>query len=468
MRFKKGLALATASALTLSAMTGCANKVGVDKYSTTVGATYGDEKIYLDEILFYTKLEQESMDYMYDMYKAFGYFSDMSREQFYDALYTEDLTAWQVVKESVVSTIYQTHVLNDYAKDNNIALSDKDLEKVEEEVKEFTEGEHKYLLDGTNISEETIRRIITQNALANRAHDQMGEGYDKEVDREQYQVAHAYYFSVAKDDNANTNELDRAWRLYSKFEDAYEKAEKDITKVDLDKIKADLAEPEGTTDTVTVYKYEDTGIFVGQVAATKAQEENKTDEDATITQPTELQKTVAEMTAGQFKLIEDANAYYVLFLSEEDNDKSTQEKIDAEYATRKEAKFVENYAELLKTAKEIKVNTTSYDANIVYKAINYPVQEVTTTEDATPEATTAEATTAEATTAEVPTAEATTAEATTAEAPTEEATTEEASAEDATTGEEATEEEPTEEVTEEATEEPAVEATEEVAPTDAE
>ena len=458
MRFKKGLAVVAASVMTLSAMTGCSNKVSKDKFSTTAGATYGDEKIYLDEFLFYTKLNQASMDNMYNYYKAWGYMEGISLEQFYQQPYTEELTAWQVVKEEVVSTVYQTRVLNDYAKEHNITLSDKDLEKVEEEVKEYTEGEHKYLLDGTNISEETIRRIITANALANRAHDQMGEGYDTTVDRSHYRVAHAYYFTVAKDNDSETDEAGRAFWINQKYRNAFEKAGNKIEDVDLDTIKADLAEPEGAEHKVSVYVYKDQPVFVGQVAAQAAKEAEQTEEEkqaeegTATTQITKLVRAVSEMSAGEFKEIEDDNAYYVLYLSEEDNEKSTQEKIDAEYETRKEAKFVEDYKELLKTAKKIKVNNTAYDANIVYQSITYPTQAPTETPV---ETTPAETTTDAATTTE---AETTTEAVTTteAEAPTEAGTT--ASDEEITTEAEASEEAPT---SEEATAE-AVNTTEEV------
>ena len=175
-------------------------------------------------------------------------------------------------------------------------------------------------------------------------------------------------------------------------------------------------------------------------------------------------KAVAALSEGEFAKTEDENYYYAVYLSAKDDAESTQSRIDQEIATRKEAKFNENYKTLLETAKELKLKGSVFDANIKVSAINYPTQAPveSTSEEVT------EAGTAEATTAEVTTAEATTAEATTAEATTEEVSTEEATAEDATTGEEATEEGSTEEVTEEATEEPTVEATEEVAPTDAE
>ena len=451
MRFKKGLAIVTAFALTLSALTGCSRaKVDKKEFSSTVAATFGDENIYLDEMLFYTRLEQSSLDYYYSLYTAFGMFQG-TLEEFYKqkGMFEDDMTNWEAVKQGVLHIVYQTHVLNDYANEHGITLTDTDKENIANEVKEFTEGEHAYIVEGTEISAEAIERFITQNALANRAHIQLCEGYDPEVDREAFLVARVYYLQIAKDKDDQTDEAARIDAVYNAFRDAYDKAEKDITKVDLDKIVADFTDAEDAEHRIKVVCDKDTTMSVGGVDTTHA-------------------KAVAALSEGEFAKTEDENYYYAVYLSAKDDAESTQSRIDQEIETRKEAKFNENYKTLLETAKELKLKGSVFDANIKVSAINYPTQAPveSTSEEVT------EAGTAEATTAEVTTAEVTTAEATTAEAPTEEATTEEASVEDATTGEEATEEGPTEEVTEEATveatEEPTVEATEEVAPTDAE
>ena len=172
MRFKKGLAVLTASVMTLSALSGCSNKVSKDKFSTTVGATYGDQKIYLEEFQFYTKLYQPQFDqseipmlqYWYGLLPQ-----NMSLEQLYSEKVEMSnghyMTPTQMLKEYVVKVVYQTRVLNDYAKENGITLSDDDQKKIDEKVKEYTEGDSKYLLEGTTVSEETIKRILTEKAM---------------------------------------------------------------------------------------------------------------------------------------------------------------------------------------------------------------------------------------------------------------------------------------------------------------
>ena len=464
MRFKKGLAVLTASVMTLSALSGCSNKVSKDKFSTTVGATYGDQKIYLEEFQFYTKLYQPQFDqseipmlqYWYGLLPQ-----NMSLEQLYSEKVEMSnghyMTPTQMLKEYVVKVVYQTRVLNDYAKENGITLSDDDQKKIDEKVKEYTEGDSKYLLEGTTVSEETIKRILTENALAQKAHDKLGEGYDKTVDRELFRVAKAYYFTVNKDSDDKTDEKSRAEAVYSEFKSKFEEAGKKIESVDLKAIKDKFTDAEGTENRLQTLLSEDVTIFVGAVAAEEAEKENEEHEEgdghdheheSTVTQ---LQKEAAAMAAGDYKLIDDTNAYYIVYLSETDNEKSTQQKIDAEYEKRKEAKFAENYAELLKTAPEIKVNNTNYDANIVYSAIEYPTQP--TEPETTPGATEAVPTTAAPTTEVATTEDTTTTEALTTEEATEAATEEgetEAGTEEAT--EAATAEGETEAGTEEATE----------------
>lgn len=484
MRFKKGLALAAASAMALTAVTGCsgANKVSLKNFSTTSAATYGNEPIYLDELLFYARMEQASMEYVYSLYSSWGFISD-PLDKYYDSIYDEEhnLTAWQAVKQGTVREVYQTRVLSDYAKEHDITLSESDLKKVEEEVSHYMTGDEAYLLDGLDLSEELIKRIFTDNALANRAHEKLSEGYDETINREDFRVARAYYFTIPKDEYEDTDEEQRAKDVLAAFQDAYEKADKKIAEVKMSTI-ADEYSDKDETETTTAAAGE--VITASTEAAAESTAAAETKHKVTVTTHTnqtisiggseaKLAKGIADLTNDSFVFLSDETYYYALFLSERDDDESTQSRIDSELETRKTEKFNENYAELLKSAPEIKVNKKIFDANIVYRKINYPEA---TTEEPTEEVTTAETTTAETTTDEATTAEVTTAEATTAEETTEEVTTEEAATEDTTaeadsesalteeapTEEGATEEAPTgEAVTEEApsAEEETVEAT---------
>gem|GEM_PF-6245506 len=371
--------------------------------------------------------------------------------------------------------MYQTRVLNDYAKENNITLSDDDVKKVEEEVKHFTTGDEAYLFEGTVVNEDLLRRFFTENAIANRVHEKLFEGYDPSVNEVDYRVARGSYFVISKDKYEDTDEAQRAKDVLAAVEAEYEKKDKKIEDVDFDKIAKEFSDKdetetptteagettgegetttaaaEGETTTaaaaeekhlVKVYSYKDTTIYIGGT-------DNK------------LAAAAKDLAVGTFAQTEDDNNIYILYVSEPTDKDATQSRINSEIHSRKEKQFEKKYAELLKDAPKIEVKDSVYDKNLVYKEIPYPTTEAPSeeepvTEETTQEVTTAEATTAEETTAEATTEEATAEEATTGEAATEEATSEEAATDDASTKAETedvtTEEVPTEEAPSEAEE----------------
>lgn len=472
------MALAAAFAMTLTAVCGCASnkKVSESEYSKTVGATYGKEKIYLDELFIYHRFAQKEMDETFDVYKDWGFLAaDVTREEFYGARLSGELTVLQTVKQSAVASLYQTRVLNDYAKENNITLSDDDVKKVEEEVKHFTTGDEAYLFEGTVVNEDLLRRFFTENAIANRVHEKLFEGYDPSVNEVDYRVARGSYFVISKDKYEDTDEAQRAKDVLAAVEAEYEKKDKKIEDVDFDKIAKEFSDKdetetptteagettgegetttaaaEGETTTaaaaeekhlVKVYSYKDTTIYIGGT-------DNK------------LAAAAKDLAVGTFAQTEDDNNIYILYVSEPTDKDATQSRINSEIHSRKEKQFEKKYAELLKDAPKIEVKDSVYDKNLVYKEIPYPTTEAPSeeepvTEETTQEVTTAEATTAEETTAEATTEEATAEEATTGEAATEEATSEEAATDDTSTKAETedvtTEEVPTEEAPSEAEE----------------
>ena len=456
MRFKKGLTLAAASAMALTAVTGCAGarKVSESKFPTTVGATYGDEKIYLDELFFYARLEQSSYDATYDWLAGYGFIT-YSLDEYYKKIYDEDnnLTTWNVVRQSAVRLAQQTRVLRDYAKEHDITLSEEDIKKVEEEVGCFTTGEEAYLFADTCVTEELIKQILTDNALANRAHEKLCEGYDPTINKADYRVARGYYFLIPKDKYDDTDEEQRANDVLAAVKAAYAEKEKKIEDVDFNAIADQFTDKEKTAETPTNEAGET--VEATEAATQEAKEEQHLikvygykDEAITIGgSDSKLASVASYLPVGTFAKADDDQYYYIVYVSEPTDEKSTQSKIDQAISDRKEEKFKENYAEVLKNAPELKVKDAVLDLNLVFTEIQYP--ETTTAEPESEEPTTEEGTekvtTAEATTAEVTTEEATTEEVTTEEAPTAEEVTEDASAEETNAEEATTEEAPSEE-----------------------
>lgn len=156
---KRFLAGSLASVMALGMMTGCTTvrKSDLsDDYSQVVAATYGDEKIYLDEVNYYLRNKQL-------MYEYYGAVYGMN------LLETED--AQNSLRTEVMSIIYQTRVLCEHASEYKVELTDEDKKLVQESVDEILSSENnKTFLEVAGSDKEMLTELLTQNALANKVY----------------------------------------------------------------------------------------------------------------------------------------------------------------------------------------------------------------------------------------------------------------------------------------------------------
>lgn len=376
-QLKKYASLLLVVLCVVASLGGCGKKVKADEFATTPVAMYGEEPIYLDEVYFLAKLSQVTYDYYFQIYGAYMLGTGATLEDWYDSVLTmfgsNNLTTWQVIQQSVFATIYQTRVLCDQAETLGISLSDEDKKKVEEAVKTFMEDTEPELLEAFRVTEELVTRIYMENALANLVYDKMSEGYDTEVDREDYKTAVASYFKITKDSENGLKESemakailkelqDAAAELASKEEDKTEETETSDDKKEEDGIDYDaIEEAAGVND-----KDSDVKVTLTEAANVSATEK-----------PSALEKKVFEMKQGEVAMTEDEDAIYVIYLDDENNEEAVDQKVEAELQSRKDAKFEEEYKKILASALALEVYTDVYEANVKFEEIDYP--EVTST-----------------------------------------------------------------------------------------
>lgn len=156
---KRFLAGSLAAVLTIGMMAGCTTvrKSDLsDDLSQVVAATYGDEKIYLDEVNYYLRNSQ----IMYEYYGAMMGGSIWETEGMEDQL-----------RQEVMATVYQTRVLCDHAEDYKVELTEDDKNLVAEAVKNVVENEdNAEFLEIAGSDEEMLTELMTKNALANKVY----------------------------------------------------------------------------------------------------------------------------------------------------------------------------------------------------------------------------------------------------------------------------------------------------------
>ena len=153
-RFMKYAAAALAAATAVSTLGGC-EQLEQKTPEDTVAVTFGDTNIMLDEVTYMIR----SMEYTYESY--FG--SNICSNDMGDG---SGMTVGDYIKQMSLSQLRQTLVLNEYAKQNGIELSDAQKTKVDEAIEKLqAEGED--YLNAVGATDELIEKTYTENAIAN-------------------------------------------------------------------------------------------------------------------------------------------------------------------------------------------------------------------------------------------------------------------------------------------------------------
>lgn len=320
---KRLLTLGLTVALGATAFTGC-TAVTEEDYSKTVVATYGDQKIYLDEANFDARYYQ----YMYERFYSSYYGSNFWSTDAGSGTMEDNL------KTNVMSEIMQTYVLLEHADEYKVSLSDADKEKVNKAVKEFLDTSDEKLITAANATEDLVTKVYTNNALANKVWEAVVSKVDTNVTDEEARQVTVKYVLISKDN------------------DKYKDGEK-IAKEIADKVKAGK-------DLETVCKDYDS-----LTASTESYSKNGEND-------TDLGKKAATLSTGDVTTyqVEGTGWYVISCTSDDDKDAAKEEKTKI-IDERKDELFNKTYTGWAK--KKFKVEEDvwakiTFDKHTIYKA----------------------------------------------------------------------------------------------------
>lgn len=193
---KKVLAAALTAVMAVSVLAGCGTTVKPENYSTTVVASLGDEKIYLDEAVMYLRSDQ----YYYEMMYTYLY----GTSDIWDMEVSTGVTMADSLRESVMVTLRQTYILCSHAEELGVSLSEEDLAKIEEAVEESLTNTDATLLSSMNLSRDRLTEFITRNALANRVWEAVAAAADTNVSDDDARCVGASYVKIAEETESET------------------------------------------------------------------------------------------------------------------------------------------------------------------------------------------------------------------------------------------------------------------------
>lgn len=354
-----------AAAMVLGLFTGCSavKKSDLSKdYSEIVAATYGSEKIYLDEVNYNLRNRQLMYEY-------------------YGAMYGMDIWAGgdemvEALRQETMQSILQTRVLCAHASDYNVELTEEEKKLAETTLDEILNAEaNAAFLEIAGSDQEMLSRILLDNALANKVYHAILEETEIQTDEEKVRRNAVSYVLFKEQPEEEESESASA-------EDETTEAETYYTEADAN---AALAEVQGGKELKSVAE------ALGLTASTGnygIHEEQKT----------ELGKKAITMTAGESAVVyEEGTGWYVLVCDSEKDEDATAQAYDNAVAEEKEAHFAEVYKDMSKES--FKVNE---DVIASLDVVNTPVFNIGGSEEETETESQSEAETTGETEAESP------------------------------------------------------------------
>lgn len=355
--------------LLLTSLAGCKKSVKESEYSKTVVATYGTEKIYLDEVNFILKRNQMAYDMYANYYLSAGNISSLS--EFYELdLYGTGIPIGDTIREDVMAGILQTRILGGLASEFKISLDDSDKELIANSVKEYMEESDPGVIKATGATEDLLTSIYERNLLANKVYDYLVADIDKKVERDDFRQRKLSYIYIKEDKveegkDDTTDEKKFAEEILEEVKDLYEK-EKDVKKVDLSKL-------------VTSYKEnDDYKDFKDSISASSRVIGDKINADKSAFGTEGLKLKTGEAAIAHVE----SSGYYVIFCVDDYNDEETDKQIEAEYDDRRAVMFKSKYKEYQEAAPEFEVLKKVYEQlkfnEIKYENVPETTEEITT------------------------------------------------------------------------------------------
>lgn len=168
--------------LLAAALTACGKK-------EEVAVSLGKEKIYMDEVNFYTRMNQYEWEQAYADYLG-------------EEMWTKDLdgsgkTLAAGLKDQVLDTVLQMHIFSSHAKDYEVELTKEEKKEISERTKSFLDSHEKSLLEAAGATEKLVQELLTRNALAEKVSEAIVADYEPKLPAESYAMKKMSYCLIS-------------------------------------------------------------------------------------------------------------------------------------------------------------------------------------------------------------------------------------------------------------------------------
>lgn len=180
---KKMIALFLAVLVTGGALAGCGNNTSTnDTASETAGTTDTIDPDAVAAVIGGNDIPASEVFYILYNYQATY---EMYGITDFEAIYTDDQTYGDVLREDVESSVLQINYLYELAKEYGIELTDEDLENIESDITSFMDYISDAVKERYGFTEDNVREVYTKSYMGEKgyeaARDEIVSGQSEEV-----------------------------------------------------------------------------------------------------------------------------------------------------------------------------------------------------------------------------------------------------------------------------------------------
>ena len=337
-RFLRIAAALLAALMIICSVTGCSKTVDYEKYSTTVAATYGDQKIYMDEANFMLNLQRWAYEdaYWYYYYQYYGV-TDMWSTASPDG---SNKTFGEYLRETNMAALIQCRIINDHAAELGVSLTEADEAKIAANTQELRDTYAEELFTKyAPVTDEQINEWTRTNALANKVMDAVKKQAQIDISLGEIDTMSVSYCFITEKDSTSSESSEEA-----PADPAIAALEKEPL---ANAVLAKLQEGESLTDIAETYTqinpYDQTYLVA------------ETDTD------TFVKKSALTMNDGESKIFySEGSGWYVIKLHHMHDEEATASK----RASVEDSKRTDHFNEVLQ---EWTANAPAYKVNSCYE-----------------------------------------------------------------------------------------------------
>lgn len=198
---KKAISVLLIAMLTITTLVGCAKEKTIKLDETAVLMTVGDTKVTAGMVNFYMRYQQSLMESLYSANQNYNIWAQEVEK---------GVTYEDTMKEAMLEQLQELYILNEYAQEYKVSLTEDELAAIEKQAEEFEKANSKEAKQKASATKEYATEYMKISMVAKKMKDAMKKDIDTEVSQEeakQKKMSYVVYEKTQTAEDGTTKEL---------------------------------------------------------------------------------------------------------------------------------------------------------------------------------------------------------------------------------------------------------------------